>query len=85
VGRFLVVFKVFNVYFKTLDHLLAELRPFGELFLDLLVDFDVSFERLDLGLHLVVLVNELLSMHGLVLQLSCKLLVLQDSELCRGL
>ena len=71
--------------FQTLDHLLAELRPFGELFLDLLVDFDVSFKRLDLGLHLIVLVDELLSMNGLVLQLGCKLLVLQYCELCRGL
>ena len=42
------------------------------------MNLDVSLERIDLGLHLAVLVKELLRLLRLVLQLSRQLMVLQD-------
>ena len=56
------------------------MRPLGELLLDLLVDLDVSLERLNLRLHFVVLEEQLLSLLRLILQLSGQLVVLQNSQ-----
>jgi hypothetical protein len=55
-------------------------RPLGKLLLDLLVDLDVSLERLNLRLHFVVLEEQLLSLLRLILQLSGQLVVLQNSQ-----
>ena len=71
--------------FELLDDLLTEMRSLSELLLDLLMDFDVSLQSLYLCLHFVVLEEQLLSLLGLILELSGELVVLEDSEASGGL
>ena len=50
-----------------LNYFLAEVGPFGQLFLDLLVIRQISLQGFNHGSHLVVLEHEVLSLLGLVL------------------
>ena len=81
----LLVLVMLQFSLEALNHLLAELSPFGEFFFDLFVDLHVSFQCFNLCLHLVVFVDELLGLLGLVLEFSRKLLILQNSQFCRCL
>lgn len=56
------------------------MRSFSELFFDLLVNLDVTLKGLNLRLHFVVFEQQLLSLFGLIFKLSCKLVVLKDSQ-----
>lgn len=73
--------ELLNFSLESLDHLLTELRPFGQLFLYLFVDLDVTFKSLYLLLHLCVFVDELFTLLGLMLEFSGQLLILQDGQL----
>jgi len=81
----LLVLVMLQFSLEALNHLLAELSPFGEFFFDLFVDLHVSFQCFNLCLHLVVFVDELLGLLGLVLEFSRQLLILQNSQFCRCL
>jgi hypothetical protein len=61
------------------------MRSLSKFLLDLLMDFDVSLQSLNLCLHFVVLEEQLLSLLGLILELSGELVVLEDSEASGGL
>jgi hypothetical protein len=61
------------------------MRSLSKFLLDLLMDFDVSLQSLNLCLHFVVLEEQLLSLLGLILELSSELVVLEDSEASGGL
>lgn len=62
---------------QSLDDLLAEVRPLRQFLLNRLVNLDVSGQRFDPLLQLLVRGQELLGLSGLVLQLRCELLILQ--------
>lgn len=66
---------------ETLDDLLAEVGPFGELLFDFLVDLNLPLVGFDLLLHLVVLVNQNFSLLRLMLQLCRQLVILQDGQM----
>lgn len=55
---------------EALDDFLAEMRAFREFLLNLFVNLDIAFERLNLSLHLVVLEEQLFCLLRLVLKLS---------------
>jgi hypothetical protein len=78
-------FKLLDLLFKPLDDFLAEMGPLSQLFLDFLVDLDVSLERVDLALHFVVPEKQVFCLFALVLKFSCQLLVLQNRQGCCGL
>lgn len=71
-----LVLHLFVFDLEALDHLLAEVGSLGQFLLYLLVNSDVSVERVDLLLHLVVLRQQLFSLLRLVLQLNRQLRVL---------
>ena len=86
--RWLVSFiglELFDLLLQSLDDLLAEVGPLGQLLLDLLMDLDIPLESVDLCLHLAVLVEQLLGLLRLVLELSGQLMVLQDGQPGGGL
>ena len=68
-----------------LDHFLTEVGTFCQLLLDFLVNLDLTLVRLNLLLHLIVLVYEDLGLLGLVLQFCGQLVVLKNSEMSRRL
>ena len=74
-----------HLLFELLDDLLTEMRSLSKFLLDLLMDFDVSLQSLNLCLHFVVLEEQLLSLLGLILELSGELVVLENSEASGGL
>ena len=74
-------FQLLVLLAKPLDHLLAELRPFSELFFDVFVDCDVALEAVEFFFHLLVFHDEVFGLSALVVELSCQLHVLQDREL----
>ena len=47
-----------EILLQSLDHLLTEVRPLGQLLLDFLVDLGLALERFNLLFHLVVLDDE---------------------------
>ena len=74
-----------KLLFESLDHFLAEVAPLRQLLLHLLVDLDLALVGLNLLLHLVVLEDEDFCLFGLMLQLGCQLMVLEDGQVRRGL
>ena len=74
-----------KLLFESFDHFLAEVAPLRQLLLHLLVDLDLALVGLNLLLHLVVLEDEDFCLFGLVLQLGCQLMVLEDGQVRRGL
>ena len=73
-----LLFQLLDLLLEALDDLLAEMRAFREFLLNLFVNLDIAFERLNLSLHLVVLEEQLLSLLRLVLKLSRQLVVLEN-------
>lgn len=65
-----LLFQLLNLLLEALDDLLAEMRAFREFLLNLFVNLDIAFERLNLSLHLVVLEEQLFCLLRLVLKLS---------------
>ena len=63
----LLSLELFDLLLQSLDDLLAEMGPLGQLLLDLLMDLDIPLKCVDLSLHLAVLVEELLGLLRLVL------------------
>lgn len=63
----LFIFHILYLLFQSLNNFLAEMTSFRKLFLYFLMNLDISLECIDLSLHLVVFVKELLSLSGLVL------------------
>ncbi len=59
--------------------------PFSEFFFDLFMDLDFALICLNLLLHLVVLVNQYLSLLRLVFELSGQLVILEDGQMCSRL
>jgi len=76
---------VLEILLQPFDHLLTEVRPLGQLFLDFLVDLGLTLVRFNLLLHLVVLDDEELGLLGLVFEFGGQLVVLEDGEASRGL
>ena len=72
--------QVLDFIFKSLDNFLTEVAPLGQLLFHFLVDLDIPFKSINLSSHLVILLQEYLSLLGLVLQLSCELMILQDGQ-----
>lgn len=58
---------------------------FGKFSLNFFVNLNVSFDFVDLGTHFVICEQQLLSLLGLMIQLSGQLVILQDGESCCGL
>jgi len=52
----------------------------GQLFLNLLVQFYISSETIDLSLLLIISFNQTLSLIALIFKLSCELMILQNSQ-----
>ena len=65
-----LLFQLLNLLLEALDDFLAEMRAFREFLLNLFVNLDIAFERLNLSLHLVVLEEQLFCLLRLVLKLS---------------
>ena len=63
------------------DHFLTEVRSFCEFVLDLLVNLNVLLQANDLLSHLVILVEQSLSLFRLELQLARELVVLLNGQL----
>lgn len=63
----LLLFKLVHLLLQLFNDFLTKMRSFGKLLLDLLVDFNVTLESFNLGLHFVVLKQQLLSLLGLIL------------------
>ena len=77
--------QLLNLLFESFDNLLAEMASLCQLLFNLFVDLDVAFECLDLSLHLIVFVYELLSLLRLVFKLCRQLVILEDRKPCSGL
>ena len=53
-------FELLHLDLKLFDNFLASMRPLGQLFFNLFVNLNISFEDLNLRLHFVVFGKELL-------------------------
>ena len=71
---------IIQLLLLSLDNFLAEVRTLGQFLLHLLVDLNLALVRLNLLLHLVVLVDKNFGLLGLMLQFGGKLMILEDSQ-----
>lgn len=77
--------KFLNTRLQSLDDFLAEVRSLGQLLLNFLMNVNVTDERLNLLLVLIVLQEQFLSLLRLELELGRELTVLEDGEAGRRL